>query len=155
MFARWIEKEYEIDEFEKIRVVHLKQYIAHQLKMGHKAAYVNNMIKILRAFFSIRTEKIIRILLITKVAWGKEEKPVIKTFSEQDARQLLEYYDNKSYVSCRNRTIITMLFETGIRCKELLDMQPEGIKKKHPYSRQKPQREIGFPYAVYKQMCDF
>ncbi len=127
-------------------------------------------------------------MLITKVAWVKEEKPVIKTFSEQDARQLLEYYDNKSYVSCRNRTIITMLFETGIRCKELLDMQPEDIKENyilihgknhkerlvsltlyiskcaisrgyqgelHPYSRQKPQREIGFPYAVYKQMCDF
>ena len=51
MFARWIEKEYEIDEFEKIRVVHLKQYIAHQLKMGHKATYMNNMVKILRAFF--------------------------------------------------------------------------------------------------------
>ena len=99
-------------------------------------------------------------MLITKVAWVKEEKLVIKTFSEQDTRQLLEYYDNKSYVSCRNRTIITMLFETGIRCKELLDMQSEDIKEKknkslHPYSRQKPQREIGFSYAVYKQMCDF
>lgn len=92
LFDRWIEKEYEIDELEKIRVVYLKQYIAYQLKMGHKATYVNNMIKILRAFLSIRTERIILILLITKVAEVKEEKPVIKTFSEQDDRQLLEYY---------------------------------------------------------------
>lgn len=29
----------------------MKQYIAHQLKMGHKATYMNNMVKILRAFF--------------------------------------------------------------------------------------------------------
>ena len=73
--ARWIEKEYEIDELEKIWVVHLKQYIAHQLKMGHKATYMNNMIKILRAFLSMRTENFIpkrRKTMIMRIKQGTD-----------------------------------------------------------------------------------
>lgn len=128
----------------------MKQYIAHQLKMGHKATYMNNMIKILRAFFKYTNGLI---LLITKMAWVKEEKPVIKTFSEQDARQLLEYYDNKSYVSCRNRTIITMLFETGIRCKELLDMQPEDIKENYILIHGKNHKERLVSITLYISKC--
>lgn len=73
--ARWIEKEYEIDELEKIRVVHLKRYIAYQLKMGHKATYMNNMIKILRAFLSMRTENFIpkrRKTMIMRIKQGPD-----------------------------------------------------------------------------------
>lgn len=36
LFANWLQKEWTIDELEKIRVVHLKQYVAYHLKMGHK-----------------------------------------------------------------------------------------------------------------------
>ena len=92
-------------------------------------------------------------MLITKVAWVKEEKLVIKTFSEQDTRQLLEYYDNKSYVSCRNRTIITMLFETGIRCKELLDMQPEDIKENYILIHGKNHKERLVSLTLYISQC--
>lgn len=87
------------------------------------------------------------------MAWVKEEKPVIKTFSEQDARQLLEYYDNKSYMSCRNRTIITMLFETGIRCKELLDMQPEDIKENYILIHGKNHKERLVSITLYISKC--
>lgn len=57
LFAKWLEKEWTIDELEKIRVVHLKQYVAYQMKMGHKATYVNGIIKILRAFFKYTNEE--------------------------------------------------------------------------------------------------
>lgn len=122
LFANWLQKEWTIDELEKIRVIHLKQYVAYHLKMGHKATYVNGIIKILRAFFKYTNGEDYTDIAYEKVAWVREEKPVIKAFSAQDARQLLEYYDNKSYLSCRNRTIITMFLETGIRCKELIDI---------------------------------
>lgn len=131
LFANWLQKEWTIDELEKIRVIHLKQYVAYHLKMGHKATYVNGIIKILRAFFKYTNGEDYTDIAYEKVAWVREEKPVIKAFSAQDARQLLEYYDNKSYLSCRNRTIITMFLETGIRCKELIDMQPEDIKENY------------------------
>lgn len=39
LFANWLQKEWTIDELEKVRVVHLKQYVAYHLKMGHKETY--------------------------------------------------------------------------------------------------------------------
>lgn len=157
LFANWLQKEWTIDELEKIRVVHLKQYVAYHLKMGHKATYVNGIIKILRAFFKYTNGEDYTDIAYEKVAWVREEKPVIKAFSAQDARQLLEYYDNKSYLSCRNRTIITMFLETGIRCKELIDMQPEDIKENYILIHGKNHKERLVPITPYlgKQLAKY
>lgn len=82
---------------------HLKQYVAYHLKMEHKGTYVNGIIKILRAFFKYTNGEDYTDIAYEKVAWVREENPVIKAFSAQDARRLLEYYDNKSYLSCRSK----------------------------------------------------
>ena len=109
LFANWLQREWTIDELEKIRVVHLKQYVAYHLKMGHKATYVNGIIKILRAFFKYTNGEDYTDIAYEKVAWVREEKPVIKAFSAQDARQLLEYYDNKSYLCTEILKITTII----------------------------------------------
>ena len=46
LYASWLDKKWSIDEIEQIRVSHLKQYVAYHLRMGHKATYVNGIIKI-------------------------------------------------------------------------------------------------------------
>ena len=76
LFANWLQREWTIDELEKIRVVHLKQYVAYHLKMGHKATYVNGIIKILRAFFKYTNGEDYTDIAYEKVAWVREEKPV-------------------------------------------------------------------------------
>ena len=125
--------------------------------MGHKGTYVNGIIKILRAFFKYTNGEDYTAIEYKKVAWVKEEKPVIKAFTVQEARQLLEYYDNKSYLSCRNRTIITMFLETGIRCKELIDMQPEDIKENYILIHGKNHKERLVPITPYlgKQLAKY
>lgn len=157
LFASWLQNGWTIDELEKIHVVHLKQYVAYHLKQGHKATYVNGIIKILRAFFKYTNAEEYTDIDYQKVAWVKEEKPVIKAFTVQDAKQLLEHYDNKSYLACRNRTIITMLLETGIRCKELIDMKPEDIAETYILIHGKNHKERLVPITPYlgKQLVKY
>lgn len=57
LYASWLDKKWSIDAIEQIRVSHLKQYVAYHLRMGHKATYVNGIIKILRAFFKYTNEE--------------------------------------------------------------------------------------------------
>lgn len=157
LFANWLQKEWTIDELEKIRVVHLKHYVSYHLKAGHKATYVNGIIKILRAFFKYTNAEDYTDIEYQKVAWVREEKPVIKAFTVRDARQLLEYYDNKSYLDCRNRTIITMFLETGIRCKELIDMKPEDIAENYILIHGKNHKQRLVPITPYlgKQLAKY
>lgn len=157
LFMNWLDKKWTIDTLEEIRVVHLKQYVAYHLKMGHKATYVNGIIKILRAFFKYTNAEEYTDIAYQKVAWVKEEKPVIRAFTVRDARRLLEYYDNKNYLSCRNRTIITMFLETGIRCKELIDMRPDDIKENYILIHGKNHKERLVPITPYlgKQLAKY
>lgn len=157
LFASWLEQKWSIDELEDIRVSHLKQYVSYHLKVGHKGTYVNGIIKILRAFFTYTNGEDYTTIEYKKVAWVKEGKPVIKAFTAQEARRMLEYYDNKSYLACRNRTIITMFLETGIRCKELIDMQPEDLTDTYILVHGKNHKERLVPVTPYlgKQLIKY
>lgn len=157
LFASWLEQKWSIDELEDISVSHLKQYVSYHLKVGHKGTYVNGIIKILRAFFKYTNGEDYTTIEYKKVAWVKEDKPVIKAFTAQEARRMLEYYDNKSYLACRNRTIITMFLETGIRCKELIDMQPEDLTDTYILVHGKNHKERLVPVTPYlgKQLIKY
>ena len=63
-----------------------------------------------------------------KVKNVRKPKVIIETFSEQEIRRLLGYYSGADYLSIRNKTIIALLFDTGVRCNEMIMMSTEDIK---------------------------
>ena len=65
-----------------------------------------------------------------KVNWLKNQTTVIKTFTNDDVKNMLKVYSNRDYLSVRNQTIMTTLFDTGLRCSELCDM---STKKRSVY----------------------
>lgn len=62
-----------------------------------------------------------------KVKNVKQPQVVIESFSSEEVRDLLAYFSGANYLSVRNRTIIALLFATGIRCNEMIQMRPEDI----------------------------
>ena len=57
----------------------------------------------------------------------REQHKVLYTPSEEEVKKLINFYNNKSYMSCRNRTIISVFINTGIRLNELLELKVEDI----------------------------
>ena len=113
LFASWLEQKWSIDELERYKGQSFKQYVSISFEGGTQRYLWNSIIKILRAFFTYTNGEDYTTIEYKKVAWVKEGKPVNKAFTAQEARRMLEYYDNKSYLARRNRTIITMFLETG------------------------------------------
>lgn len=73
----------------------MKQYIAYQLKMGHKATYVNNMIKIPWAFLSMRTENFIpkrRKAMIMRIKQGQTAPFALRILSAKGAETEAVFY---------------------------------------------------------------
>lgn len=62
-----------------------------------------------------------------KVKYLKQPKTIIETFSTQEVKELIHYYSGCDYLEVRNKTIITLLFDTGMRCNEMIMMEPEDI----------------------------
>ena len=59
--------------------------------------------------------------IASKIGWLKEEKTVIKSFSDEQVKKMLKYYKGNSFMEIRNKVIISMLVDTGLRNSELCD----------------------------------
>ena len=116
-------------ELEKTTSTHIKQYIAHLQSLGRKGTYINTILKQLRGLFTYAyEEEYISINIVSKIKWVKEITPVIKTFTEEELKKMLNYYKGKDYLSIRNKLIIYLLADLGIRANEAINITLEDIK---------------------------
>ena len=58
---------------------------------------------------------------------AKRPKLKLLTFNDAEIRRLIEYFSGKDFLSVRNKTILAMFFDTGIRLNELLTMRKDQI----------------------------
>ncbi|WP_027956330.1 tyrosine-type recombinase/integrase [Halobacillus kuroshimensis] len=127
-FVYYLRDNFEIDDIEDISTLHVKKFIQHQTSIGNKPTYINSLIKSLRAFYVyLVEEEYVALNVMKKVKFLKEELPVIKTFTDQEVARLLDVYDFKTYLNARNKVIIAMFVDTGIRLSELINLQTEWV----------------------------
>lgn len=122
-------KEFDVEKVEDVRTTHIKSYIKFLQKQGRKTTYINGIIKCFRAFFKYAIEEeVIQINPMLKVGWLKEGNPIINTFTKEEVSNMLKVYNKNDYMSIRNKTILVILFDTGIRCLELCSLKNKDIK---------------------------
>ncbi|PLR84289.1 hypothetical protein CVD25_21460 [Bacillus canaveralius] len=122
-FERWLFESYKM-ELEDTTTRHIKRYIKHLLDDGIKANTINTRLKTLNNFYKFCIkEKILKDNPLDDIELLKEEKVMIKPFSIKDIQKMIDFYCGTNFMDVRNRTILTCLFETGIRSAEL-----SGIK---------------------------
>ena len=62
------------------------------------------------------------------VKWQKEEKVIIQTFNDDEVYKMLSAYNYQDYLNARNKTIMAILFDTGIRNLELCQLINADIR---------------------------
>ncbi len=58
----------------------------------------------------------------------KREKPLITTFTDVEVQKMIKVWDYKNFYNSRNKTIIAMFFETGIRNNELCELRMLDVR---------------------------
>lgn len=142
----YLKQEQNVECVENIESRHLKAFFRYQQKKGRKETYLNGLIKVYRAFFKYLIEgEYLAVNPILKVNWMKEPKTIIKTFSDDEVRRMLNVYCERDYLSVRNRAIIAMLFDTGIRNYELCTLPESNIKDNYIviFGKGKKERQVG------------
>lgn len=61
--------------------------------------------------------------------WSREKKVIIQTFMDNEVRKMLDVYKYNSYINARNRCIIAVLFDTGIRNFELCNLKKIDVRE--------------------------
>ncbi len=118
-----------ITEIEDVKPQHIKQYLMAKQKAKNKPNYINGILSTYKTMFRYfynegYTDKI----LTQEVGNVRKEKVIIRTFSKEDIRKMLECYNGRTFLDVRNKAIIAMFFDTGIRLSELINLKEEDIK---------------------------
>ncbi len=122
----------ETEELAALTSARIKQTISIFQENDLKATYINSQIKTLRAFFVYVTQQeYIAVNPMKKVPWCKEKMPLIATFTDNEVKGMLEAYSELTFMEMRNKAILAMLFDTGIRCLELCFLTQSDISDTH------------------------
>lgn len=147
---RYLGAEYGITEVEDVRSLHLKEFLVSMDEKGRKPRYINDLLKVFKTFFNyLKREAYIRESPAAKVHNMKQPKVKIITFSEEEIRKLLNYYQGRSFLNIRNRTMIALFFDTGMRLTEVITLQAEQIREDSIIVHGKGNKERLVPVSPY------
>lgn len=129
-FNKYLESE-GVTDFENVTTVLIKRYIRKHQGKNAKTSYINSTLKVIKAFYKWavyenyinETDNPAR-----NVKYLKGEKPLIKTFTNDEVKGMMEVYRGHDYLSMRNKAILAVLFDTGIRNHELCSLNMESVK---------------------------
>ncbi|GEP65226.1 integrase [Clostridium beijerinckii] len=126
----YLEKEFNITDVEDVKPAHIKSYVKFLQRQGRKTTYINGIIKCFRAFFKyITDEEIIENNPMLKVNWLREGKVIINSFDDDEVNRMMKVYTGSDYMNIRNKCILAILFDTGIRNLELCSIKNDDVKE--------------------------
>ena len=129
LFVRFMEEEEEITEVEDITLASVKHFCKYMMQRGKKGTYINGLLKNAKSFIQycydeeyggFNTKKNFR--------WCKEDKPIITTFTDEDVKRMLLSCSGSDFMALRDKAILSVFIETGIRCWELCCITPQDVR---------------------------
>lgn len=130
LFLTWLEIEYGVTEIEDIMPAHIKAYMKYQTNKGRKPSYINSILKCLIAYFNyVVDEEYVNINVAKKVRFQREDKALIRAFTDQEVRNMISSFSYKTYMEARNKCIMAVLLDTGIRNAELCGIKVFDIRE--------------------------
>ena len=116
-----------VQDVKQVNKLLVKNYINNlQLSISSK----NQYIRTLSAFINwIQDEYDVDLHI--KLKRLKEQRTIKFTPTDEEVDELLKAYDNKSFMNCRNKTIISCLIHLGLRAEELLNLRKDDVDLKN------------------------
>lgn len=128
-FFKFVENEYSITELEDVTKLHVKQYIKFLQDEKLSAVYINTILKNIRSFYRYCYKEEYCNNIVKDITCLKEKKVIINTFTDAEVKRMLNVYTYKTYIEARNKAIIAMLVDTGIRNLELCSLTMLDVKE--------------------------
>jgi|GEM_PF-159472 Site-specific recombinase XerD len=124
-----------ITEVEDVTSLHIKKYIQDRQSVGSESnSTINNNLATLKVFFQyLVDEEFIdeQDNPLRKIRNLKEEKKVIVTFNDDEVSRIINDLKEETYSNVRDKLILIVLFDTGIRVSELCSIKNVDVARRH------------------------
>lgn len=93
---------------------------------------------------------------VNKLLLMKATKDVIIPLSDTEVKELISYYDNSTYLNCRNKTMLMLMLDCGLRLSEVVNLKISDLDLKNNYliinGKGSKQRLVPFGLSTKKQL---
>ena len=93
---------------------------------------------------------------VNKLLLMKATKDVIIPLSDLEVKGLINYYDNSTYLNCRNKTMLMLMIDCGLRLSEVVNLKISDLDLKNNYliinGKGSKQRLVPFGISTKKQL---
>ena len=126
-FIKWINKNNK-QSLLNIKESSVNQYISYLFSLKLKSSSVNRKISSLKSFYLFLLKKrLIRYSPFSEVISPKQEKYLPASMSESEVEKLLNSPDTSKDIEQRDKAMIEMLYATGMRISELVNLKITDI----------------------------
>ena len=118
-----------VTEIEHTTTQHIKEFLMKMKVRGRTVNYFNDLLKAYKVYFKYAfNEGYAETIITDKIKNAKGDKVIIRTFSEQELKRIMNYYQGSKYLQIRDKVMLMLLIDTGIRLSELIELTEEQIK---------------------------
>ena len=126
-FIKWINKNNK-QSLLNIKESSVNRYISYLFSLKLKSSSVNRKISSLKSFYLFLLKmKLIRYSPFSEVISPKQEKYLPASMSESEVEKLLNSPDTSKDIEQRDKAMIEMLYATGMRISELVNLKITDI----------------------------
>lgn len=119
-----------VTELESITIHDLKAYIRQKQKDGLQPSSIKSTHKIISAFFNWSVgEGYIKENLMKSVETPKQIKKIFKCFTVKEVHSMINSFSTNDFIEIRNRCIISMLADCGLRSIEVRGLKTVNIRE--------------------------
>ena len=128
-FSEFCKEEYEDGNISQVHYVQIRNWIVSLVEKGLLNATINRKISSLKTYYKyLLKTKQIKVNPLIKHKALKTAKKIQVPFSEKEMNQVLESVNfENNFEGIRNKTIIEMLYATGMRRNELINLKQSDI----------------------------
>jgi integrase/recombinase XerD len=113
---------------QSITIYDLKSYVRYKQLSGLQPQSIVSMFKMIKAFFAwCEKEEYIENNIATKVETPKVPKKVLTGFTEAEVQGMIESFTFRNYLEARNKAIIAMLADCGVRAMEIRGLRNDNF----------------------------
>ena len=143
---RFLEQEKGITELEQVEPKWIKEFLLNMSVAGRTANYVNDLLKVYKVMFRYAYEEQYTPELLTKKIQNVQKpKVIIRTFSDEELKRMIQYYSGHTFLEIRNKVMIMLFADTGIRLSELIELTGKQVKDDFIIIRGKGDKERVVP----------
>ncbi|WP_019038895.1 tyrosine-type recombinase/integrase [Psychroflexus tropicus] len=127
-FQSFLLEEYGTSDFSEVNYPMIRQWIVSFVDKGMTNKTINRKLSTLKTFFKFLLKvKAIELNPMTKHKSLKLPKREQDVFSTQELEKVSEYYKEDSFAEVRDHLIIELLYATGMRRQELIDLKLDHL----------------------------